>query len=172
MDSKRIEELLNKYWNCETSLDEERELKEYFQGSEFPETLKGASALFKFFAEQKKKSLDDTSFDREVLSKVNAPKGGQVIRLFKNSMRIAAGIAVLMTAFWIVRNEIRKDTPQEIVDTYNDPQLAFEETKRALLMISKSFGKAEEQAKKINLLNEAQEKVQTGIADEKEKSRL
>jgi hypothetical protein len=46
-------------------------------------------------------------------------------------------------------------------DTYDDPQKALEETKKALLMISKGFGRAEQQAKKINLLNEAQEKIQT-----------
>jgi len=75
-------------------------------------------------------------------------------------MRIAAGLAVLLMAVWFVRNEVRKSTPQEVVDTYDDPQLAFEETKKALLMISKSFGTAEEQAKKINMFNEAQEEIQ------------
>ena len=47
-----------------------------------------------------------------------------------------------------------------MVDTYDDPKLAFEETKKALMMISKSFGTAEEQAKKINMFNEAQEEIQ------------
>jgi len=75
-------------------------------------------------------------------------------------MRIAAGLAVLLMAVWFVRNEVRESTPQEVVDTYDDPQLAFEETKKALLMISKSFGTAEEQAKKINMFNEAQEEIQ------------
>lgn len=171
MDSKRIEELLNKYWNCETSLEEEQQLRQYFTGSQIPDALKETSALFKFFEEQKKKSLNDVSFDGEIMTNVNKPRG-QVVKFFRNSMRIAAGIAVLMAATWFVRTEIRETTPQEMVDTYNDPQLAFEETKRALLMISKSFGKAEEQAKKINLFNEAQEKVQAGETDTETESRL
>ena len=75
-------------------------------------------------------------------------------------MRIAAGIAVLMVAVWFIKTEVRKSTPQEIVDTYDDPQLAFEETKKALMMISKGFGQAEQEAKKINLFNEAQEEIQ------------
>ena len=65
-----------------------------------------------------------------------------------------------MVAVWFVRSEIRQTTPQELVDTYSDPELAFEETKKALLMISRSFGTAEEQAKKINLFNEAQQQIQ------------
>ena len=65
-----------------------------------------------------------------------------------------------MMAVWFIRNEARESTPQEMVDTYDDPKLAFEETKKALMMISKSFGTAEEQAKKINMFNEAQEEIQ------------
>jgi NAD(P)H-hydrate repair Nnr-like enzyme with NAD(P)H-hydrate dehydratase domain len=88
--------------------------------------------------------------------------------LFQNSMRIAAGIAVLMVAVYFIRTEVRKTTPQEIVDTYDDPKLAFEETKKALMMISKGFGKAEEGAKKINLLNEATEEIQRSDSDSAE----
>jgi hypothetical protein len=45
-------------------------------------------------------------------------------------------------------------------DTYSDPKLAFEETKKALMMISKGFTKAEQETRKINLFNEAQENIQ------------
>ncbi|MFZ6011511.1 MAG: hypothetical protein ACOYXT_14270 [Bacteroidota bacterium] len=172
MDSKRIDELLNKYWNCETSLEEEQQLREYFRGQDIPESLKETAALFRYFDDHKKKSLNDVSFDRQVLEKVKPPKGRMVKMILYNSMRIAAGVAVLVVAFFFVRNEVRKSTPQEMVDTYDDPKLAFEETKKALQMISKSFGTAEEQAKKINLFNEAKEEVQKGTAENKNESNL
>jgi hypothetical protein len=158
MDSNRINELLTKYWNCETSLEEEHELQEHFRAGNVAEEHKETATLFRYFDEIKKKSLD-ASFDGQVIAKVGERTPGKVIKLLHNSMRIAAGVTVLMIAIWTVRTEIRKNT-QEIVDTYNDPKLAFEETKKALLMISKSFGKAEEGTKKINLFNEAQEEIQ------------
>lgn len=161
MDSNRLNELLSKYWNCETSLEEEQQLREYFKGGNIPEEWKDTAALFRYFEENKKKSLNDISFDRAVMEKIHAPsKKGKAVRMFYNSMRIAAGVAVVMVATWFIRNEVRKSTPQEVVDTYDDPKLAFEETKKALMMISKSFGTAEEQAKKINMFNEAQEEIQ------------
>jgi hypothetical protein len=161
MDSNRLSELLNKYWNCETSLEEEQQLREHFKGGDIPDELKETAGLFRYFEENKKKSLSDISFDRTVIAKIHAPpKKGKVVRLFYNSMRIAAGVAVVMVATWFIRTEVRKTTPQEVVDTYDDPKLAFEETKKALMMISKSFGTAEEQAKKINMFNEAQEEIQ------------
>ncbi|RAV99847.1 hypothetical protein [Pseudochryseolinea flava] len=160
MDSKKIEELLNKYWNCETSLEEEQQLKEYFKSGEIPEQLKDTAALFQYFDVSKKKSLNDIGFDNSILNSV-APKKGKIVKLVYNSMRIAAGIAVLVAAVWFVRQELRKSDPPSatVEDTYDDPKLAFEETKKALMMISKSFGKAEEQARKLNMFNEAQEGI-------------
>jgi hypothetical protein len=159
MDSNRIDELLTKYWNCETSLEEEQQLHEYFRGREIPEQLKETANLFRYFDEHKKKALEDHAFDTEVLKQVK-PKQGRVVNFLTSSMRIAAGIAVLFVATWLVRNEIRKSTPAPTEDTYDDPKLAFEETKKALQMISRSFGNAEEKAKKINMFNEAREHVQ------------
>jgi ABC-type enterochelin transport system substrate-binding protein len=169
MDSNRIEELLKRYWNCETSLEEEQQLREYFRGREIPEQLKETAALFQYFEHQKKQELADSAFDHDVLKKVNAPKKGKVVSLAYNAMRIAAGVAVLVTATYLVRNEIRQTTPQEVVDTYDDPKLAFEETKKALMMISKSFGSAEDKAQNLKMFNEAQKQVKK---DEGQQSQL
>lgn len=166
MDSKRIEELLKKYWECETSLEEEQMLVDYFNSGAVPEQFKEASSLFQYFQHQKKKSLSDSSFDGYAFTKSKGENSNRRVGWVYNSLRIAAGIIVLMTAIWLVRSEIRETIPQEMVDTYDDPQLAFEETKKALLIISKSFGTAEEQAKKINLFNEAQQQIE-GKANEK-----
>lgn len=155
-----MEELLKKYWNCETTLEEEKQLRDFFGGTAIPEQLKDAAPLFRYFEEAKKKSLNDVAFDGQVLRSVHPPKQTRVAKLVYNAMRIAAGLAVVIAATWFIRKEVRETTPQAIVDTYDDPKLAFEETKKALLMISKSFGTAEEQARKINMFNEAQEEIQ------------
>jgi len=160
MDSKRIEELLDKYWKCETSLEEEQLLRDYFNGDDVDDRLKENVALFKFFQQQRNESVEDVGFDDKVVSKIKPTVKIRSASWLYNAVRIAAGVAVLVTAMWFVRSEIRKSTPQEIVDTYDDPHLALEETKKALLMISKSFGTAEEQVKKINVFNEAQEVVE------------
>jgi hypothetical protein len=160
MDSEKINELLNKYWNCETTLEEEQQLQVYFRSSSVPDSLKETAALFTYFDRRRKKNLTDVSFDARVRKALRKPKG-QLMTLAYNSMRIAAGVIVLVVAIWLVRMEVRKTSPlPETADTYNDPKLAFEETKKALMMISKSFSTAEEQAKKINLFNEAQKDLQ------------
>lgn len=159
MDSKKLEELLQKYWDCETSLEEEQQLREYFSHAQVPEQWKEAAALFNYFEQQKQKSVNE-QFDKALLGKLQRPKS-KMRSLVQTTLRIAAGVAVLIAAIFFVREEIRKDDKVAVEDTFEDPQKALEETKKALLMISKGFGKAEQQAKKINMINEAKETVQS-----------
>jgi len=160
MDSNEIKQLLEKYWNCETSLEEEQQLKEYFRGNNIPESFKETSELFRYFETQKKDSLNH-GFDGEVMKRIKEERPqGKVVKMMFNVARIAAGVVVVVAATYFVRQEIRKSYPPEIADTYSDPKLAFEETKKALMMISKGFGKAQKETRKINLLNEAEQKIQ------------
>ena len=161
MDSKQIEALLEKYWNAETSLEEEQQLHEFFRAGNVPEHLKEAATLFHYFDEEKNKSIADPTFDKTVTKQLQQRHGGKVIEM-KNwfqMARIAAGILVIVAAIYLIAQEVRKSSPNEI-DTDSDPQLAFEETKKALLMISKGFHKAEKEASQINLINEAEQKIQ------------
>lgn len=159
MDSRRIDDLLQRYWACETSLEEEQQLCDYFQGSDIPEQHKEAAAMFRYFSSNKKKSIGE-GFDNKVLQLTHTAKKTKVVPLVVNTMRIAAGIAVLVVAAYFVRKEVRQSDPVAMEDTYSDPKLAFEETKKALMMISKGFTQAETEARKINLFNEAQEEIQ------------
>jgi hypothetical protein len=172
MDSKHIEQLLEKYWNCETSLEEEQELKDYFRHANPPDNLKEAAALFRYFDGQQKKTIEEVSFDADVKKKLqNERPWGKFIQL-NYLARIAAGLAVVVAATYFVREEVRKSYPPEVSDTYTDPKIAFEETKKALMMISKGFGKAQHEAGKINLFNEAEQKIQQKPAEEEKKANI
>jgi transcriptional accessory protein Tex/SPT6 len=156
MDYNQLETLIKKYWDCETSLEEEERLREWFRTHEVPERFKETAKLFSYFDEQKQKAPGER-FDKQITAKLNAsPTKGKVVGLWQMGLRIAAGIAVVVAAIFFVRQElIDKHEIAEI----NDPQQALEETKKALMMISKGFITAEENAKKINVLNEAEDKV-------------
>ncbi len=160
MDFREIDDLLRKYWDCETSLEEEEQLRSYFQQGNIAERHQEAASFFRYLAVNKKKSIGDERFDEKVIRSVGKNKDPRIVQLVYNSMRIAAGIAVLVVAVYFVRKEIRSSDPVAVEDTFNDPQLAFEETKKALRIISKGFTQAENQARKINLLNEATEELQ------------
>lgn len=166
MDSKQVEELLKKYWECETSLEEEQQLRDYFCREDVPEQWKETARMFHYFETQKQKSVNK-QFEETIIHKIKNPAQGKVMSLVQISLRIAAGVAVLLAAIFFVRQEIRDDS-QEMAfeDTYDDPEKALEETKKALMIISQGFGRAEAQAKKINVLNEAQDQLRGAVKKE------
>jgi hypothetical protein len=167
MDSKIIEQLLEKYWKCETSLEEEKQLREYFR-NEVPENLKETADLFRYYEHQQQQMVNNQDFDNEVYKRIHQSRPqGKSVKLVFNFAKIAAGLLVVITATYFVRQEIRKAYPPEIVDTYSDPKLALEETKKALLMISKGINRAQHEAEKIKVFNEAENKIQ-GKTDEQE----
>ncbi len=161
MDSKQIEHLLEKYWNADTSLEEEKELHQFFQSAEVPENLKETAALFRYFESEKERSLEE-NFDATVTKQIKQRQGGKIVPMTNwfQVARVAAGVVVIVAAVYLIGHEVRNSSPNEITDTESDPKLAFEETKKALLMISKNFGKAQREASKINLLNEAEQKIE------------
>ncbi len=168
MDSRQIEQLLEKYWSCETSLEEEQQLRDYFQQSEFPESLRETAELFRYFESEKGRGLKE-NFESVVTKELRQRQGGKIISMvsLKYISRIAAGILVVVVATIFIRQEIRKSYPKEMQDTYTDPQMAFEETKKALQMISNSFGKARKEASKVKMLNDAEKKIERKQAEEK-----
>ena len=161
MDLHEVERLLEKYWQTETTLEEEQKLRDFFTTGPVPPALKGAADLFAFFQAEKGKAIEQ-NFEGAVTKQLKARQGGKLVSMigYGNMARIAAGIAVVVAATFLIRQEIRKNYPKEMQDTYSDPQLAFEETKRALQMISNSFGKAKKEASKMQMLNEAEKKIQ------------
>lgn len=155
MDYNQLEALIKKYWDCETSLEEEERLRDWFRMHEVPERFRETAKLFSYFDEQKQKATDK-QFEARVIRNLHAAPKGKIVNLWQTGLKIAAGIAVVAAAFFFVRKDlIEKHNIAEI----EDPQKALEETKKALMMISKGFNTAEEQAKKINVLNEAEDKI-------------
>ena len=66
MDYKYIEQLLERYWACETSLQEEQILRTFFQQEEVPAHLMPYKAVFDVRQEQAEQTLGE-DFDARIL---------------------------------------------------------------------------------------------------------
>ena len=74
MDYKYIEQLLEKYWNCETSVEEEQILRSFFRQKELPEHLLRYKSLFAYQEAEKDIKLGD-DFDSRILAEIERPVG-------------------------------------------------------------------------------------------------
>ena len=175
MDSKTIRHLLEKYWNGETSLKEESAISDYFNADNYDPSLKREAELFQYYKMETGLKLAETN-SKNILDRVasSSKKKGRVIPLVWNGLKVAAVVTVLVTAVWLINNEI-KDNPEQldpIADTFSDPNEAFEETKKALLMISKNLGKGRTHAAKIKGFKDAEDKVRASGSKQKEKGTI
>lgn len=146
MDYKYIEQLLERYWMCETSLAEERILKAFFSQEEIPAHLIQYKVLFEYEAHNQSLTLGE-DFDRRILEKIEAiqPKEKKpqlTVKAKKMTIsyrmrplfRAAASIAIFVLVGSAVQQTFnRPNTPKgwdynaaNYQDTYNVPQKAFE----------------------------------------------
>ncbi|WP_373850395.1 hypothetical protein [Bacteroides heparinolyticus] len=101
MDSKYIEQLLKRYWQCETSLEEEAQLRAFFSGSDVPAHLLRYKELFVYEQLQQEVHLGE-DFDARVLAEIEVPVvkakrltlAARFIPLFK-AAAVVAGILSL-----------------------------------------------------------------------------
>ena len=171
MDFDRIEGLLDKYWACETSLEEEKELRDFFSENTVPEKFRSVAPLFDYYNGEGEDSKLDEKFSEEVLNIIEkdnkiiteaSAKRGKVVALFYNISKVAAVILILMVAGYFVREEYREredEVKPYLADTFEDPKEAFEETKKALMMISKNFNKGRKEVQKMGAFEDAQKKI-------------
>lgn len=170
MDLDRIEQLLERYWECETTLEEEKELKKFFNSGNVPQKWQSVAPLFQYYETEKQSGHLDGLFDEQVLAQIEAQSGkgggaagqGKIVKLFTNIAKIAAVGLILITASYFVTEEYmnKKDTMDPyLADTFEDPKVAFEETKKALMLISKNFNRGRKEVQKVGVFNEAQEKI-------------
>ena len=96
MDYKYIEQLLERYWQCETTLQEEAILRTFFSQPDIPEALLKYQALFACET-QKEEALGD-DFDARMLDLIGeAPKTITLKDRLMPLFKAAAIVAILLT---------------------------------------------------------------------------
>ncbi|MVM30540.1 HEAT repeat domain-containing protein [Spirosoma sp. HMF4905] len=93
-----IEKLLEKYYEGETSLQEEKQLRQFFQQESIPEHLQSHAAQFRYFASARTQH-PSIAFTNQLANKLSAPEPGRIISLTSWSLRLAASVALLILGF-------------------------------------------------------------------------
>ena len=102
MDYKYIEQLLESYWQCETSLEEEQILRTFFSQKEVPVSLLRYRDLFAYQQDEKQADTLDDDFDRRILEMTGSatPVKARTISLtqrLKPLFKAAAIVAIILT---------------------------------------------------------------------------
>ena len=105
MDYKYINQLLERYWKCETSLEEEEILRTFFSQDELPAELKPYKSLFSYELSEAKNEALGEEFDQKMMALIEdeyakKPNKAKVVSLterLKPLFKAAAVVAIFLT---------------------------------------------------------------------------
>jgi len=158
MDQKEIRALLERFYSGESTLHEENILREYFSGDQVDPEFTADQDLFLYQIQKVKDKQEIPDISNEIwnsLIKEDAHKNKAVRSLPYLYLRIAASVVILVGSFFIIKNQVF-DTMNTIqyTDTFDNPELAYQQTKETLLYVSAMLNSGAEHLEPIQKINE------------------
>lgn len=140
-DYSHIEDLLERYYNAQTSEAEERRLKDFFLHEEVPAHLQAEKEMFmQLLASDVPEGLEgrlEQSIDRWEMQERHTVKKHRTI-LLRWVGSIAASFLLLFGVGWYLQDSPRRDTCAT-------PEEAYAEAQKALVMFSVALNKGMDQ---------------------------
>jgi len=127
MELNRIENILEKYFEGETTIAEENQLKEYFSSPNVAQHLEQYKSLFGYFSQAKEQK---STYEIPLQTKKRSVTW----------LSIAASAVILLGIGTYFFASEQKDTPavvsQTELGTYDNPEEALKATQKALALLS------------------------------------
>lgn len=159
MNARETEILIQKYWDCETSREEERMLREFFSEGDIPEHLLQYKSIFAYQIEQAELSLS-ADFDEKIMNLISEEKPRKKISLFAQSMRVAAVAFLCLAAAGITAYFSDSKKTQEYTDTYSDPGEALYVIRNVVFAVGTNIQEGrEESVEAMSKLNKFDEYI-------------
>ncbi len=168
MDYKYIEQLLERYWACESSVEEEELLRAFFRQEELPAHLMRYRDLFAYQDKSSGAELG-ADFDARILAQIERP----VVRArvvgwahgLRSFYKAAAVVAVVLTLSTAVQHAFDGGSAEPVTDynysgykdTYTDPEVAYDQVSSALRLVADGL-RAEEKDSVRTMLPESKKK--------------
>lgn len=153
MEYNEIRTLLNRYWEGETSLDEEDLLRSFFAENQhnLPADLQEAAPLFGYFAAEAARELEAPT--AIVVPMTTRP--WQHWMKYAAVLLMAAGLTYSVQQFKAKQDKDKATLALNGEDTFNDPDKAYAATRKALELLAKNLNKGTAQVQKLAYFNEA-----------------
>ncbi len=146
MDYSTITKLLNKYWEGETSITEESQLRDYFNQDEVEASLKEYKPLFDYVKKEQSVKISN-DFEAKLKAELGIDEPNVVAtktrRLNFYLLRAAAAAIFIFGVFFLYQKSGAIEQQRDLVyeDTYEDPEEAYLKAKEVLLLLSSKMNK-------------------------------
>jgi hypothetical protein len=143
----RIENLIDKYFEGETSIAEENELKVYFSSTDVAQHLKQYQTIFGYFSQAK-----EQQFTQEI--PLQTKKRNVVLWLsIAASVVVMLGVGTMMYFINDKEEQFVACTPED------NPELALQQTEKALALVSEHLNTGIESVSYINEYEQSKNRI-------------
>lgn len=142
MNYQYIEQLLDRYWECKTTVEEEQILRSFFSQPDIPENMRQYAQLFRYEAEEKDVCLSK-DFDSRMANIINSETKVKAARIrlstrFAPLLKAAALVAVAITIGNISERTMQTNSAGAEVVTAGDTYTKKEDITAKIKIIDKN----------------------------------
>jgi len=158
MESQRIQQLLQKYFEAESTLDEESELINYFNSGEVDDQLKPYIPVFSGLKELSVNENEELGED--LMNYILESEHKEKLKyrwMWQIVTGVAASVILVMLAVNFYSNKDQWD------DTFSDPKQAYTEATKTLEYVAGKYNKGMAQLKPIGKIEDAASPFYSGM---------
>lgn len=152
MKTTETRRLLEKYYNGESSIEEELRLKRFFETDDVPEEFSAEKVIFRYYSDNHEVPEPSTGFEQRIISALDNSRELSLNRFLKSPLFIysgvAAGLLILFGSYFFL---IHRNEPK---DTFSNPEIAYNETVKILLDVSAKINNGTKRLDKVIRLEE------------------
>lgn len=152
MNAEKIKRLLERYYNAETSEEEEIELRSFFNQKDVPVDLSDEREIFNYYDQLSGVQEPSADFEKRIMASIDH----EVVKAGRSGYRkilftyagIAAGLVILAGTYFFFARE------SEPTDTFSDPEIAYAETMKILHDVSIRLNKGTRALETVGMMQE------------------
>ncbi len=160
MKTMEIKQLLQRYFEGQTTVNEERELNAYFNSGEVAEELKEYAGFFRGMSDLKS-SIRDNTLEKDIMDyiRINEPAKNPKRRwLWQTVSGIAASVILVVGGFLFYQQQ-----EQQFTDTFDNPEAAYAYAEQTLAYVSAKYTQGLSELANFDKLQIAAEPLHQGF---------
>ena len=156
MNEEELKRLIEKYYNGNSTEEEEGILKDYFRRGNIPEGYEAEKLIFSYYTESSEIPEPSIDFEARIMAGIDTSgrnsSSQKMMRYLLPVLSAAAGLLILVGSYFFL---VKK---AETGDTFTDPQIAYAETIKILRNVSSQLNRGAQVLEPVAKINEISKK--------------
>lgn len=152
MNEEELKRLVEKYYNGESTEEEELALRDYFRKNIMPEGYEAEKLIFSYYNESADVPEPSIDFEARIFAGIDASEKKSRSRKMKKNLipflSAAAGLLIMFGSYFFFFNRT------ETKDSFSDPEIAYAETIKILRDVSSQLNRGAQALEPVAKIND------------------